>query len=407
MRTNSISIPSDTQFLLLGFVCLMLCPLLSIPFIIYGIYHRQKGAYLLLSLLLGVFAFISAPSEDIYRHYCQYEYFSIRPITAIKMADVTLNGILPYLYWTMSHIGIPFSYLRFFELSVGFYLLSSIFSFMIEHSKHTYTQKEYFMRFALFFAFFDFLYTTMGVKFGFALCVFLYCLHLFVHKNKKAAGILFYLFACVWHFSFIFTGPILYSIYHFNPKKKTVLMGCFILAVLTPIAINLVGYYLFGRRFEFYFSKKADDVASYSAMTPIGLILYILPKLTVIPLAITLFKHYNQDSRWCRFALGWFVLAIILISNPVPFYRFWWAFMAISIFFILDIENLSTVFPQKTIKKLLICGILFTALNMLTYHKEVQYSQYYRSIYPVPLALDSDYSKRWVFSNIQYDGDFK
>ena len=73
----------------------MLCPLLSIPFIVYGIYYRQKGAYLLLSLLLGIFAFISAPSEDIYRHYCQYEYFSIRPITAIKLADVTLNGVLP------------------------------------------------------------------------------------------------------------------------------------------------------------------------------------------------------------------------------------------------------------------------------------------------------------------------
>ena len=173
MRISSISIPSDTQFLVLGFVCLMLCPLLSIPFIVYGIYHRQKGAYLLLSLLLGIFAFISAPSEDIYRHYCQYEYFSIRPITAIKLADVTLNGVLPYLYWTMSHIGIPFSYLRFFELSVGFYLLSSIFSYMIEHSTHEYSQKEFFIRFALFFAFFDFLYTTMGVKFGFALCVFL------------------------------------------------------------------------------------------------------------------------------------------------------------------------------------------------------------------------------------------
>ena len=54
----------SVKYPLIGFVWLMLCPLLALPYIVWGIYHQRKGAFLLFSLLLGIFAFISFPSED-------------------------------------------------------------------------------------------------------------------------------------------------------------------------------------------------------------------------------------------------------------------------------------------------------------------------------------------------------
>lgn len=406
MHTSTTHIPTEIQFLLIGIVFLTLCPLLSIPFIVYGIYHQQKGAYALLSLLLGVFAFISAPSGDLYRHYCQYNYFAIRPFSSITWVDISLNGVLPCLYWIMARANIGFSYLRFFELSVGFYLICNIFNYMINTSNANYSKKDTFIRFALLFLFFDFLYTTMGVKFGFALCTYLYSLHLVLNKQKWTTGIIFFVITCMWHSSFLFTGPFVYAIYLIKPQKKSAIILCILLAIVIPLIISIIGVILFGRRFDFYFSNKADNVTSYSAMTKIGLLLYILPKLTIIPFAIILLRKYVTESAWCRIALGWFMLSVILITNAVAFYRFWWAFMSIGVFLILDLESKNGLFASKTIHKLVICGILFTALNCLVYHKEIIYSNYYRSIYPIPLVINSDYEKRWVLKNIQYDGDF-
>ena len=407
MQEQRVHISADAQYMLVGIVFLFLCPLLSIPVIVYGIYHRKKGACFLLALLLGIFAFISAPSEDIYRHYCTYEYFSVRPLSAITIMDVSLNSILPYLYWVMSRIGISFSYIRLVELVLGFSLLCKVFYYMIDHSEKNYSKNGVFARFVILFAFFDFMYTTMGVKFGFALCTYIYALHLLLNMEKKTASFFVFLFTCIWHLSFIFTIPFVFLIYKVNPKKSTAIWGSLILTIVTPILLMLAGYVLFGRRFEFYFSKKADNVTSYAAMTTAGLIMYILPKIPVTSFAILLLKNYCRESKWCRIALGWLVLSVALISNAVTFYRFWWAFMALGIFFILDLERLYTVFSRRVIFSLIVCGMLFTMFNLANYHKEIIYSQYYRAIYPTPLILDSDYEKKWVFSHIKSDGDFR
>jgi len=406
MPARAITIPAESQYTLLGAVFLMLCPLLSIPFIIYAVYHRQRGAYMLLALFLGIMAFISAPSEDLYRHFYLFNHLAVLPMSAITWIDLSLNGVLPYIYWFMAHWGISFSYLRFFELTVGFWLLCRIFDYMIEQAPQPYSPNARFARFAILFLFFDFLYTTLGVKFGFALCTYLYSLHLIFNRQRKTLGLLFFLLTCAWHLSFVFTGPVVYAIYRFNPRKSTVIWVSVVLAILTPIVINVVGSYLFGRRFDFYFSKKADDVASYSAMTLPGLMLYILPKLTVIPFALILMRHYTTDSKWCRIAMGWFILSIIMMSNAVTFYRFWWAFMALSPIVLLDLEHIA-VFSRKVILGLIVCGMGFTFFNMMAYHKEVIYSPYYRSVYPTPLILATDFEKQWVYNHIANDGDFK
>ena len=172
----------NVKYPLIGFVWLMLCPLLALPYIVWGIYHQRKGAFLLFSLLLGIFAFISFPSEDLYRHYFIYTFLSVRPIGAITWIEITLNGMIPYVYWFMSHTGITFGWLRFVELTLGFYLLSLVFRYLMDQC--SYNNNERFIRFILLFLYFDFLYTTMGVKFGFALCLYIYSLHQLINLQQ-------------------------------------------------------------------------------------------------------------------------------------------------------------------------------------------------------------------------------
>jgi len=392
------------RYALIGLAWLLLCPLLALPYIVWGIYQQRRGAMLLFSLLLGIFAYISFPSEDLYRHYFIYTFLAVRPISTIGWIDITLNGMIPYVYWIMSHTGITFGWIRFTELTLGFYLFSRVFSFLMD--QQGYSKKERFMRFILFFLFFDFLYTTMGVKFGFALCLYIYGLHQLINLGNMKTGAFWILFCCCWHASFVFTVPVIFVFYRLQLSRTKALWLCFALAVITPIVIHFAGSMLLGRRFDFYFSKKADDVASYAAMTKIGLALYILPKLTVVPLAVILLKHYTTDSKWSRIALGWLILAVALMSNAVTFYRFWWAFMSVGIIAFLELE-MKTAIPRQALQTLIVAGICFTCLNMTTYHKEVMHSPYYKSLWPAPLVLSQDYDKQVVYYKIQHDGDFR
>ena len=392
----------EVKYSLIGFVLLMLSPLLSLPYIIYGIWHRRKGAYFLFSLLLGLMAYLSVPSEDLYRHYYIFSYFAVRPVSSVTWIDISLNGVIPYLYWVMAHSGIAYGLLRLVELTLGFWLLCLVFNWMMDHAGHERTKGEVFARFAILFLFFDFLYTTMGVKFGFALCTYIYALHLLMNRGKRVQGALWLVLTCCWHSSFILTGLVVYAIYRFNPSRKTALWICGLLAIIAPIVIGMAGEALLGRRFEFYFSGKSD-VASYGKMTAAGLALYILPKLTVIPLAIILLKHYNAEHKWCRIALGWLILAIAMMSNAVTFYRFWWAFMATGVIMLLELEW-RIALSRRTIGTLVVCGCLFTALNTLTYHSEVMHSPYYKAFAPAPVILSQDYDKQWVYSHIKHNG---
>ena len=394
----------ELRFAAIGVAWLLLCPLLALPFILWGIWHQRKGAYGLFSLWLGIMAYISFPSEDLYRHYFLYTYFEMRPISAVTWLDISLNGILPYIYWVMGHTGIAYAWLRFTEISVGFWLLTKIMRHMTE--RQDLSAGERFTRFGLLFLFFDFLYTMMGVKYGFALCTYVYSLHLLMNLKQQKAGMMMMLLTCVWHMSFIFTAPIVWMLYRLELSKKQALWICLIMAVVAPIVIFTVGEAILGKRFEFYFSKKAANVVSYGAMTPIGMTLFILPKLAVIPLAVVVMKRYTKENKWCRVALSWIILTAVLMSNAVTLYRFWWAFMATGVMALYEAEAIEKLKPT-TIKMLVLSGVCFTCLNMLTYHKEVMNSPYYKALYPTPLVLSQDYQKQEVYYKIKHDGSFR
>ena len=119
---------------MIGVVWLLLCPLLALPYILWGIWQQRRGAYALFSLWLGIMAYISFPSEDLYRHYFLYTFFEVRPISAVSWIDVSLNGVLPYIYWVMSHAGIAYAWLRLMEITIGFYLLTRVYRWMLSQS---------------------------------------------------------------------------------------------------------------------------------------------------------------------------------------------------------------------------------------------------------------------------------
>ena len=58
---------NDKNYLLLTGFVFLLSPLLSLPLIFYGIYHRKRGSFLMLALFMGVMGWLLAPMHALYR----------------------------------------------------------------------------------------------------------------------------------------------------------------------------------------------------------------------------------------------------------------------------------------------------------------------------------------------------
>jgi hypothetical protein len=81
-------------------------------------------------------------------------------------------------------------------------------SHIIETSEREYTYGEVFMRFCIMYLFFEFIMTTSGVRYGFAVCQYIYALHLVFNKKSWLPALFFALFATQIHVSFAFFIPI-------------------------------------------------------------------------------------------------------------------------------------------------------------------------------------------------------
>jgi len=382
---------------------LFLCPLLAFPCIIYGVYHRWKGSFFLLALFLGLVAYLTIPTQDLYRHTLNFYYWEGKPLSTIELEDVKMNGIIVFLYNIMVNNGVPFEFIRFSEAIIAFLLLSSIFNYKIEQSSSFYTNRDVFIRFCIFFFFFDYLYTVQGVRYGFALSVYLYGFHLYADKKDKFRSILFFLLSWSIHQAFLLFGFIVLILMQIIRNKYNALIAAIILSILFNSVFLSLAPAVMGIRADWYLQENSQ-VSNYSYMTAIGSIFFWGPKIMAIPFVFLLFKNYYAKKKWCSLSISWLVVSLVSLGNAVFFYRTWWAFTSIGIYLLLDIEDRIGLMPKRVITKFLLCGCIFILMNMTNYHSSIMNSKYHLLVTPVPYILSNTYSYDWVMRNIDEDG---
>lgn len=380
-------------------VIFVISPLVSLPFILKGIYERQKWSYLLFSLFVGIMSYLTIPFADLYRHALMY--FSMANPTLVDFFNSDagyFNWLIPATYIIMNKIGIPFDFLRLFELSTGFYMMISILNYMIEKSSRIYSKEECFNRFLILLLFFDFLYTTEGVRFGYALCLYVYSVHLYINKKKLLWAIVFALVACFIHSSFSIFIMVTYLISALRLKKWYVFILISVTFLLESVLLPHLGFIL-GKQADWYFNESREYGNTADSLTPIGRIFYYSLKITVLPFVYLLFKYFDSDSKWHRILCAWFILSMSFVFNLVVFQRAIWVFMAMGIFLLLAVEVKSQV-SKNTIKTIILCGLVFTILNGLHHHKLALNSDYYRALLPLPFILSKQYEEAWILEYV-------
>ncbi len=398
---------NDKNYLLLTGFVFLLSPLLSLPLIFYGIYHRKRGSFLMLALFMGVMGWLLAPMHDLYRHTLTFHFYEHRSIsTALNPVYLALNGGIAPVYWAMSHMGIAFEAIRAVVVTIGFYLLCVVFNYMIDHSSRQYSQSGVFLRFLIFLLFFDAFYVIEGIRYGFSMCVFLYAVHQLIDLGHKKTFLFFFLFAGIWHLAFFYFGGATLLMYCLKMRRRTYVLFFILLVIVIVAALSEAAAIIGEERANWYLSGKGDKLAQYSGMTMIGLTVYLLLKFAAIPYAILVIKYYSIDRKWVRMAMGWIFLSLSVSFNAVFFYRSWWVFTTIGVFAFLEIEN-TVYLGRKWLSTLLLSSILFCSVATTRFHSYIENSNYYRLIQPVPYILTQTYDLKWTNFNVKPSGEHR
>lgn len=396
----------STLFFATAFSIFILSPLMALPYIIYGIYGRNKGALFMLALFLGMMAYLTIPTQDLYRHTLNYYSWQGKTVSSITFEHLQLNGIIVYLNQFMSNNDIPFEYMRLVFTIVAFMLLSSIWKYKMEESECDYSYKEHFLRFCIFFLFFDYFYTVQGVRYGFALSIYFYGVHQLIDLERKSNfWLLLMVSGCVHSAMFLF-GILTFMLFQLKVKRSNAIIAAIVVFVTFNALFLGVTSTLLGRRMDWYFSEKST-VSAYSNMTTIGAFVFWSMKAFALPFAFLLYRYYDTKMKWCRMSLAWFVISLAFVNNAVLLYRAWWGFMAMGIYLLLEIEEVHGKLSYSKIRNLLICGLLFLSFNAINSRSMLLYSHLERLSLPVPYILTQHYSKEWVLHNIDSHGAYK
>lgn len=380
-------------------------PLLFLPFVIRGMRKCENWAFVLFAVFLGLWAWLTIPFADLFRHAEHYYGYFGQPYSVI-WEEFFLNNktleydiVIPTIDWLMVNNGVPYQYLRLFEIIIGFSIVYSAFINIIKRSEVQYSAYDVWKRFMILALFFELMSLISGVRYGMAVCFYVYGLYWWYNRKNRFVGCLFLILAVGTHMSFSVLIPMSLIATYTMRSKKTALV---FLALATPILTILMVRYsdLLGIRAVWYLDDgNSLSGQGYGDVTIIGLIVTILRRVPALFFGYFAWKNFDEKNPWGRTAVIWTILAICFFSNNVLWMRMSWLLGAVGIFSLLGLEKQEKL-DEKIIKCAVYAGLIATLGGGL-YHKTVlYYSHYEQLVYPIPKILQHEYSEKWMHSHI-------
>lgn len=352
-------------------VLLLLCPLLALPVIIFGISKGKLNNLVLLSAIMALFAFIFPPFADLYRHTQQYLHFQTYGNTGV----VFYGGNFDFIFYSLSNYlaknNIPFEYIRalfvFISYQISFFLYKKC---LIVQSIDP-NSKESFYLFWVFFLSVPFIWIVNGLRMATACYLAVY--GWILTYNNKIIGYFIFVLSLFLHFGALLFAPIfmlklfptinLSNRMFFITSIFILIAGSFLLFLLPQ---SLVQKMNMDGNVEYYMknSKKAFD----SVMSVNGLIAMYLERAMIIyiymrTLLVKSISGNNRDD---------FIIKICLLFWLI-FHPFTILFQKFSLFIIPIILYLvlkrST--DIRTLKNILICCLISFGAYFYGYRKPI------------------------------------
>lgn len=382
---------------------LVISPLLSLPFILWDIYKQHRAGLVLFILFLGVMASLTAPVSDLFRHtrdYFYMEYYSFDAFCRTLKGDFLTQS---FAYFLQSyHIKYPIA--RIVYTIIGYSISFWIFDDLV---RDRYSNREYFLLFVFYFCTLGFFSFVIDVRFGLAAKFFILELYLLYEKQRKICALVPLIIAPCIHFSFVSLGLLVYILYFFRFEISN---QTFIVTSLLLFAFGLILSIFLVKNF---FTSQSDYLegkwgTDYQASASIkGMIAYYIGRVWCIPLLIFFMKEKVFGDKWNKPIYMFSFLFCMTSQLATISGRLLGTLTGMLVIFYLKNNVLCT---HKLEKAIFYSAIFVFSCSLFSFRTLIinpEISAYKEGWKPLPIVLQHDFNKQWVYSHIKSDGEIK
>lgn len=382
----------------------LISPLLSLPFILVGMYERRKASFVYFSLFMGLFSFLTYPASDLFRHFENYDYYKNLPFSYFIE---TLPGDIftQLLSYGSANLGIPYEFNRLFTMTVFFLLIFFVFNQIIDKATVSYNKREIFIRLLIFLFTVSYFTALIGVRSGFALSFFLVGLYYWLDCKRMKIAFFFFILATSIHYSMaIFTiGILLLS--RVRQHKWTLFIYASLLVILSAFLIQQLENYLLLFDLNTQASYLGDGIwgtGGTANKSFRGLVFNWLMRISIVPFFILWYNNISNANPWSR-CLTALILLYVLFFNFVT--------ISSRIFLILGgtlglyVTWLESFKMKKNryVNIFFIFSVLFFTTQLYAQRDFVRVSEYRRLVLPVPYILTQHYEINSVYRSLDYE----
>lgn len=380
---------------------LVISPLLSLPFILWDIYKQHRAGLVLFILFLAVMASLTAPMGDLFRHTRDYFYLEHYSFDAFwhNLHDDFL--VQTFAYFLHSY-DIKYPVARLIFTILGYSISFWIFDDLV---RDKYSNREYFFLFLLFFCTSGYFGFVTGVRNVFASKFFILGFYLLYEKDRKISALIPLAIAPCIHFSFLSLSILIYVLYflRFEMTNKV-----FIVLGVVLFAFGLVlSTFLVSNLFESHADYLEGQWGTDYHVAIKGMIYHYIGKVWWIPMFYFFMTEKIEGERWNKVIFVFALLFCMTCQLATISGRLLMSLTAMLVIFYLKYNSLCIYKLEKIIFLSAIFIFFCSVYNYRAIIVNPEISAYGEALKPLPMALQHDFDKQWVYSHIRRDGDIK
>lgn len=378
-------------------------PLLALPFIIYGIYHRDKACFMLFAAFMALIAFQTAPTGDLARHtIAYYAMKDMRPSEFLVFMSKSRDVLFYSISYLFGLFGIPFGFVKAFILFVEGCIVNYIFNSTIAASRYPYTRQQIFLRYVIVFLSFNWFSAIIGLRYMLGTCLYLMAIHCWLDRRSLIPAIVFSILAILTHYSFLYFIA-LSILFLYIPLKRSTFLGVIAIALAAaPLLVNVFTNYLLEE--ELAGSSYLSDGhwgSGYTEYVSTNMIIFLwIPRLCALPFLYLLLTRYTSNNSYGRLCLLFLILFLCVYELMTLSRRTLRIFIALSPYFIFSYERLYRCIASKHLKIIIFCMGVFFVSQIYAFRTTMKLSHYERMFLPVPITLDDTFNESWIRRNI-------
>lgn len=383
-------------------------PLGSLPFLIKAMIRREKYAFILFGIFMGLIGILVPPTGDFYRYTEDAQIIKdLNWQDFLIYASLKFDFLLIFLSYLLTHLDINFDVSRFIYNSISYILLGLLYLKIVNTNKYI-SKKD---NWILLLIFMPFAISTFLFRFFFSEILFLYGSYEIIFFKKKK-GWLFVILSIFSHITYIifFVGLILWKFKILNFNRKFVLILCLSAVLInSDIMIKLLNFLPIDMMNHFMVYLDGYWAGDFLQDHSFRYQLMMMLNSAVVYSGIIIYYYiYNFISKK-NIGLANYMLLIVVLTTP--FVTINGRFM--EVFFInfktlfLKYYNINNKIFQRT-KYILLCLVIVSTFSSVwSFRKQIALGDFEKLLYSsFPSLISQTYTQSWINTHVFDDGGF-